>query len=378
MAKKQQAIEAEQRKHLYELFREGNLIKNMDDLQVKPEPSIKAEEKAYAYDYQFDFKYLLGNYYKVYVNENYYKELNNNFLTKVSIYGYDEKDPIQRWYKYKEIDAGEIDKKDKKVKKRFDCDSSNKTNDLMDEIYDWLWRKGINWGLQDVDKLFGGDTMNSFANTFNAFTGQNSYKKSFRYYMVHNKEQDFTVLSDYARFTGYLGNFVLAPKRYSQYRGFSPKIKDYWDLSLYNLSKNKDNQDWLYNIGVSFERYINMFFLWDYVEVVGKIYHVIPLFSSHKSLLSQEDMVFPNNDFKEFTRNVNKFILKRGAFMAAMLQIADKNKTDYQKIVNYLATNEILGTMDNILDELQKLLSSSDDAAKGILKDCKVELKNIE
>lgn len=28
------------------------------------------------------------------------------------------------WYKYKEIDAGEIDKK---VKKRFDCDSSNKT-----------------------------------------------------------------------------------------------------------------------------------------------------------------------------------------------------------------------------------------------------------
>lgn len=315
-----------------------------------------------------------------------YKELNNIFLNKLSKYGYDEKDTIQCWYKYKEIDAGEKDKK------KFDCDSWNKTNDLMDEIYDRLWRNVADWNVKEINKNFGGDTMNSFATTFNALARKNSYAESFSSYMDWKnskdpKETDFEILSNYARYTGYLGNFVLVPKGYNQSRGSSQKIKDYWDLSLYNLRYNKDGEDWMERVNMSFWEYINMFFLWDYIDENNK---VRALFESHQLLLYPEKRVTPRcyqekavNEFKEFVNNANRCILRRGAFMSAMLKIEDmshdlenRNKTDYQKIVNYLATDKILGTMEEIVCNLLNLPLS--EKAKDILKVLKQELKNYK
>ena len=69
--------------------------------------------------------------------------------------------------------------------------------------------------------------------------------------------------------------------------------------------------------------------------------------------------------------------------MSAMLKIEDmshdlenRNQTDYQKIVNYLATDKILGTMEEIVCNLLNLPLS--EKAKDILKVLKQELKNYK
>ena len=281
----------------------------------------------------------------------------------------------------------------------------------MDEIYDRLWRNvrewNVDWGTSKNDEKFGGDTMNSFATTFNALSGKDSYLKSFEDYREDKEKENskYKILKNYAKYTGCLGNFILVPKGYNAYRGKSSKIKDYWDLSLYNLCYDKDRQGWLGNVGLSFDKYINIFFLWDYnIENKGK-YCVKALFEGHEALLNPVHNVLPKihgqkvtdknkkddreeyKDFKEFTEAANSCILRRGVFMAAMLEIeaidhdkgVDKKKNDYKKIVNYLATDKCLGTMKDVINKLSNDLKEPiSDKAMNILDKCTEELEKID
>lgn len=379
----QKEIEKQQRETLFARFREGTLLPDMHAAYTKEKPA-----EPVPYDYQFDFKYLLGNYYITYKKREDYNDMWEKLAKCETLTGENisAPDPILLWYIYKEID-----KKNKKKVNLFDCDSWNRSNDLMDEIYDRLWRNKMDeWGCSSSRDKFGGDTMNSFATTFNAFSGKESYEESFDDYK--EKKEFYDVLREYAKLTGCLGNFVLVPKGFNGYRGPASTIRDYWDLSLHELCGDQSGQGWLDQVDMPFNKYINLFFLWDYVS--GKKnggYRARPLFKRHEAILMREKMVLPrraeppkeggnvisdDDDFSEFTENTNRCILRRGAFMSAMLRISAEDSDSYGKIVEDLATDASLGSMEDVIKQLKD--RPLDEKAKGVLSKLSEELKRIE
>lgn len=418
----QKEIEEQQRKILFDHFKAGTLERKMDTSYKKKKPAKPAEPaepaepaKSVPYDYEFDFKYLLGNYYKAYRGDGYY---NDKKAGCAEINELEEKtehdpilyDPILLWYIYRNIDKKTDKKNDEKNDENeknvrlFDCDSWNGSNDLMDEIYDRLWRNKMNkWGCSSSHDKFGGDTMNSFATTFHAlFCDGDSflaYKKDIKSIeSEENKEGEereekekkkkfYVALRKYAELTGCLGNFVLVPKGFNGYRGLAGTIRDYWDLSLHELRCDRSGQGWLDQVDMPFNKYINLFFLWDYVS--GKKnggYRVRPLFKSHEAILMREKMVLPrkadgkgaSDDFSEFTKKANRCILRRGAFMSAMLRISAEDSDSYDKIVEYLATDASLGSMEDVIEQLQLKALPLDEKAKDFLDDLLNELETIE
>ena len=426
----QKEIEKQQRKILFDHFKAGTLKRKMDAAYgeeemakpvepAKPAESAKPAEPAepVPYDYQFDFKYLLGNYYKAYQNDKYYNDMKNDMKDECAeikeLEGETEHDPILYdpillWYIYRNIDKKTDKKTDEKNDEKndeneknvrlFDCDSWNGSNDLMDEIYDRLWRNKMDKSLRDK---FGGDTMNSFATTFHAlFCDGDSflaYKNDIKSIESEEKKKReekkkfYDALREYAKLTGCLGNFVLVPKGFNGYRGLAGTIKDYWDLSLHELRCDRSGQGWLDLVDMPFNKYINLFFLWDYVSgQKNEGYRARPLFKSHEAILTREKMVLPrkadgegaSDDFSEFTKNANRCILRRGAFMSAMLRISAEDSDSYDKIVEYLATDASLGSMEDVIKQLRALRLNKDKnknkKAKGFLKDLLKELKKIE
>lgn len=411
----QKEIEKQQRKILFDHFKAGTLKRKMDTAYGEEEMAKPAEPVPY--DYQFDFKYLLGNYYKAYQNDKYYNDMKNDMKDECAeikeLEGETEHDPILYdpillWYIYRNIDKKTDKKTDEKNDENeknvrlFDCDSWNGSNDLMDEIYDRLWRNKMNkWGCSSSHDKFGGDTMNSFATTFHAlFCDGDSflaYKNDIKSIESEEKKKReekkkfYDALRKYAELTGCLGNFVLVPKGFNGYRGLAGTIKDYWDLSLHELRCDRSGQGWLDQVDMPFNKYINLFFLWDYVS--GKKnggYRVRPLFKSHEAILMREKMVLPrkadgegaSDDFSEFTKNANRCILRRGAFMSTMLRISVEDSDSYDKIVDYLATDASLGSMEDVIEQLRALRLNKDKnknkKAKDFLSELSEELKKFE
>lgn len=304
----------------------------------------------------YDFKYLMHDYYDSYKDKHKNDADYEGILKETKKMG--NKRGVELWYAYRTSD--ECYKSQKRY--RFDCDSSNGTNALMNEIYDLLWRKIEEWRAPlGAPQKFGGDTMNSFATTFNALMQKRSFKESIEAYRASTSmdEKFLETLERYATYTGCLGNFTLVPKGYNRHRGCSSTLRDYWDLSLNDLRRNKNEADWLENSDISFGRYINTFFLWDYVD---EAYHVRPLFSGHELLLNPKAWVLPRryeqrqvDEFAEFMSNVNIRIKRRGKFMVAMLKIASESPEDWRKIVTKLATDVRLGTMEQVVNGLKNM-----------------------
>lgn len=328
----------------------------------------------------FDFKNLMEQYYTYYLSTEKYDNMLKHWKKRKKTWEPEDfastgSDAIQLWYLYRNLDKNSCYKG-----KIFDCDSWNKTSDLTDMIYDILWRN-TPWFISGIRKNFGGDTMHSFAYTFNALSGKNSSASSFQAYIQCEKmgDQKFDVLKEYAAWTGCIGNFTLVPKGFNAFRGKLKTILDYWDLSLHNLRFDKDGQDWLNHVGMSFHEYINTFFLWDYVD---EKYHVQPLFPSHEALLLPRcDLIFPQiyeqkfvNEFEIFTDKANSRICRRGQFMVAMLQIADQDLDSYFAITKTLATDRCLGTMEDVVERLKNLKKENaiSDEAVNILSELKL------
>ena len=430
---RQKEIEKKQREILFNHFKAGTLKRKMDAAygeeetaetakpaepveaaettesakpakSAKSAKSAKPAETAKPYDYEFDFKYLLGNYCKAYRGDGYYNNKKAGCAEVKELEKETEDDPILLWYIYRKIDNKndeendeENDEKNDENEKNvrlFDCDSWNGSNDLMDEIYDRLWRNKMDKSLRDK---FGGDTMNSFATTFHALFCKKSDKRSFLAYKEdiksieseesEEKKKFYDALREYAKLTGCLGNFVLVPKGFNGYRGLAGTIRDYWDLSLHELRCDRSGQGWLDLVDMPFNKYINLFFLWDYVsEKKNGGYRARPLFKRHEAILTREKIVLPrkadregaSDDFSEFTKNANRCILRRGAFMSTMLRISVEYSDSYDKIVDYLATDASLGSMEDVIEQLQLKALPSDEKAKGFLSKLSEELKKID
>ena len=259
-----------------------------------------------------------------------------------------EKDAIKRFLRWN---------CDPIFKKGVDLDGCGKDSvcNLARDIYLKLWgwaadketygRAGIDFPLE-----FGPDTMNSFATSLKKYMEENTefcnqdywkeYKKKYPYNRVSElliytwwleqehkdkrlKELGVGVLKEaecllnqYAHFTHTMGNFVLVPAYFNPYRYF--KTHDAWDQSL-DLLKNKQ-EDWIYKnrkvshkikwVKSDFPKYINFFFLWDYVIAEsdkGSNCEVKTLWSDNDLLLGIEYCIWA--------------IKRRGAFMTMMLKI---------------------------------------------------------
>lgn len=312
----------------------------MGNSAIEIKEFLKWEESNKEKPKNYDFKRNMQRYYKDYkenvkakLGETRYKRLMKNMPYKI-----ERRSNIEEWLVYKTADI-------KGTGKRFDCDNSNTTCELTRKIYEVLWnwgREGENKASQPLksfqDKKFGGDTMNSFATTFNAYIkivvsepGAMSVPKiadmfskhGVTYWAKEMGDKFWPLWNKFARNTHCIGNFVLVPYYFNGYRNGS--TKDYWDLSLVLLRDKEENDTWKFLgrypvnwVKVEFKKYINLFFLWDYVNCEGGGIEPKPLFTR------KEDKKLPQEDkeFEEFLGNVNERIERRSQFMVAMLQIA--------------------------------------------------------
>lgn len=293
---------------------------------------------------EYDFKQEMKEYYQKY-NEKYkHKKILEEIDKKID----GEKNSVSRWFAYKTLEK-EINKK---KYKEFDCDNSNDTCELTKAIYYclWGWKKGSknNFGKlltlseDNINDEFGGDTMNSLGTTLVKYMKEKSVKDCKKQWDKEMKRiEENPLFYDFAKYTSCIGNFVLVPAGFNKHRGLHLCIKDFWDLSLDYLAYTEKNQ-WL-PIGKdpieqehagdnrAFVKYINMFFLWDYVN---EKYEVRPLVDCHKERLGCKPLspdpgtIFPEDEdgYQKYFENVNEYIRRRGIFMAAMLKIAVKFK----------------------------------------------------
>lgn len=265
----------------------------------------------------------------------------------------------------------------------FDCDGTVRKDYLKQGYYSWfpreIYRLLWNWKdlcrVEDVEfkyatirqfagscyernRQMGPDTMNSFWITFSAYLIAN-YGDTYRWNNFKNtvffragengkqrdradrikelieKDKDYIPsekIKEFAELTHTVGNLVLVPAGYNGYRGTQPCIKDYFDLSLDNLVHSRDGNHYLGEDDEArkrnFIKYINTFFLWDYVD---DHYEPTPLCESHKKQLEIQRMtgmleakgVLPEqHEIDNLCSNINTRIRNRGVFVIAMLRIA--------------------------------------------------------
>lgn len=315
------------------------------------ETFVKNEEKPY--EYCLDFEY--GN--------SAYEALN----------------PIERYLAYKSTGVKvDKDKPNLSNAEKFclhslniygdipDCDGSDGRNALTLDVYKklWNWEKGYySSGVISTPNFqgeFGGDTMNSMQTTFNALMGyalsksensnlrqcqKNNYSfmDCLQIYCNYPKELllELQKEPDFIRFADLyhtIGNMVLVPRRFNS--GRYRKTFDFWDSSLV----------WLKNDGFSygnqllfdkrnFTKYINYFYLWDYVESVNGEYRVKPLFNSHSNIENGNvDNSLPwtniSNEqaLKQFLKNACENISKRGFFMSILMRLRGADNPKLKEI----------------------------------------------
>lgn len=313
----------------------------------------KSQEKAEKFKnpWEYDFKYE-------YSNENSDKYWNLD----------EETDVIKRLLKYKANDNG------------FDCDGTGEKDacELPREIYRRLWdwvdicnSQKKRYGAIGLDSIsiYGPDTMNSFMTLFCSVLKEQKGKNTgntilddykgrieelydlkqrhisslFLYRLFVEQEEkikvrledylnsDLTLWHRYAEICHVIGNFVLVPA------GFNPKrsnmFKDFWDLSLLYLKGQVKDNIWLSSSNL-FVKYINYFFLWDYVICNEKQsdYYVKSMLlnsdifmsvSEYRTdvLLSHDRQMPDETEIPDFIENAQWTVKRRGIFMTAMLRL---------------------------------------------------------
>ena len=264
----------------------------------------------------------------------------------------------------------------------FDCDGTVRKDYLRQGYYSWFPREIYRtlWDWKDLcredvefkystikqfakscykqDMQMSPDTMNSFWITFSAYLISN-YSDTYRWNNFKNtvffkdgdngKQRDRAdrikalieadenyihseKINEFAKWTNTVGNLVLVPAGYNGGRGTQPCIKDYFDLSLENLLCGWDENRYLGEDSrirkQNFIKYINTFFLWDYVD---RNYEPVPLCESHKKQMAMQRKtkkleakgVLPEKEeIDDLCSNINDKIQRRGLFVIAMLRIA--------------------------------------------------------
>ena len=169
-------------------------------------------------------------------------------------------------------------------------------------------------------------------------------------------ENEYTAWEQLAGLIHTLGNFVLVPAGFNQFR--AKHFDDYWDTSLQYLSINPWASAGFLNW------YINHFFLWDYVDKVGNTYRVkslySPTFFAEKKLQKWyldgqvQYSKHTKDEINVWIENVVSLIQRRGILMVALLKLKLKDKNRYNSLLECFNSNEAIGSMDVIIEMIKK------------------------
>lgn len=281
-----------------------------------------------------------------------------------------------------------------------DCDGSSGINgtelihDICNKLWGWKVEKNTKFSrlLGNVFTVdFGPDTFNSAQNIVNKVIenivannsefltvkkGRFSNRYSLELYANPTLNQSFKnelhlniFLEKYLEIYHSIGNFGLVPARFNAWRGLSGqfdgvKIDDYFDLSLSYLKKYGWSN--AFNVNGSnptdYYRYINYFFLWDYVDNNG---YPIDL---------------QRNSLQYYCKNITKIIKRRSYFMVALLRLnevlgIEKYSELRNKIFNY--DNLIYNGYDEVIVKIQNYLDESNDSLHEILEQLKTDISNV-
>lgn len=167
-----------------------------------------------------------------------------------------------------------------------------------------------------------------------------------------------------------IGNYCLVPAYFNPYR--SSNTNDNWTKSLVMLRNKNINDGYSWNYkgkeiiwnSKNFNKYINYFFLWDYVHNENDNY--IP-----------DVLEYSDSGFLEKTA---KFIKRRGIFMVAMLKIADKDSDLYKKLQSSVFDiDEIYSGYDDVFCEISNLDNvKNNNEIKKLLDEAQEEIDKIK
>lgn len=319
-----------------------------------------------------------------------------NFEFECGMDDYSNLPPIERWITYiatfakpkegyfPEETINFASEAEKKYRALSDCDGSgNKENDnLIHEIYNVLFAwKNEGGNFREVDAFqceFGGETMNSLFFPLIDHAGveikqipkepamtrfsRNHLMDYFVQKETHDKFlavlQNTYGLIDYINSYHTIGNFTLVPSNFNAYRG--GKFHDYWDESLKYLKKNGfDKAEFKEE---DFTKYVNYFFLWDYIGKNG-----------------EPKNLNPESGNRYFLRQTTKYIYRRGVFMVAMLNLhnllGEEDYTELRKKV-FCESDRVYSGYSDVID-LLKLKLDNDSEAQMILENCLNEINAI-
>lgn len=335
---------------------------------------------------EYDLKRIMKGYYERY-EKNCKKKLAECVYQEMLAdmpYENGEKRPIINYLKYKNADTRRLGNK----LTLFDCDGSNGSCDLSLDMYRVLWGwKGRKCPLplsETHDRLrrvsFGPDTMNTAATSLNRFAeaykrvaGCSEKSSVSRLYdkIVLDQDSKFFaesgdsealaeeldgIFGSLLETSGMIGNLVLVPSGFNSWRGTA--LGDDWDRSLELLREGGERLDKVLTADGAemtkwdrdlFPEYVNLMFLWDYVQVNEGELSVLPLWNDAR------------DDYRGFSEEVARRIRRRGIFMAGMLKIAVGNSfggTDfYHKIVDRVLTgsSRVYSGYGEVLEEIGRL-----------------------
>lgn len=270
----------------------------------------------------------------------------------------------------------------------FDCNGygDGKNNEqlctLIREIYNKIWGWDNNTAGFSAKSTFGNimlvpSTMNSILSMIKQkrnkckLTEYDLYELDFEWYysMVHS-----------------LGNFTLVPVGFDEER--NKRFLSYWDLSLNELKNNgcdglkKDD----------FAKFINFFFLWDYVDENAQ---PISILSNHKRFVQKNTNPFYDNHQKiingkkaaataeireidSFFENARYAINRRGLFMCLMLKFQQEFGSEkYNELVQavflksdsvYSDYKEVINAIKDAGFDIDKILTRYEKQAFGMSK----------
>lgn len=167
----------------------------------------------------------------------------------------------------------------------------------------------------------------------------NRYSSGFLIQWLNNVKN----LSEFLNLYHTIGNFILVPAYFNPYR--ANVVGDYWDKSL-ELLRQKEKV-WIYRNNEiqwnkeEFSRYINTFFLWDYVD---KNYNP-------KTISNM------NIDVEKFLNKTCQAIRRRGRFMVTMLKVIELNPCYYEELVKGIFDKDCV--YDGYIDVIEAIKGES-------------------
>ena len=312
-------------------------------------------------------------------------------------------------YKYRDIDAIEL------MGKLFD---DIKVNEKFFDNFDYVrwnkWKKKKGIDLDDSNNAYGK------SNPFMRGIYYILWGKRIDLRNNQNKEKDIGVYENgWGKFSkSYLyqmGNFVLVPAYFNNYRGVLNKdINDCMDSSLCYLKKNnfefkerlrlrnskKSSKEEKKAFAIEhfagwesrkFSKYINIFFLWDYVYAKDNEYYVRNLKLDSKG---EHRIEFKNDNELQYKvkdenvgiyiKNAETAISRRSIFMTAMLMLAVEFKeesykeewTDWHVSGIYKEIVEKIFLKDTVYEDFNSVINKVKEIIQG--KQCEEVIKILD